>query len=195
MCRHPRSATHNERMSFVMSNRLTLLTSAAFIATGLAIPGAAQAETDQSILDWQCNTLKLPCIVDDHKTNIGLADSYEVLKRRIGGKWYLLFADTNGLQDNTMFFYGNSTCAGQPYVDYQGGLPPIAWFDGTTIWGPEPNHAVVTLGSWSLQGPPNPTAAGACASYGPNYTFQRDVAFPDKIDTTSHGWHPPFSVK
>jgi hypothetical protein len=170
-----------------MSNRLTLLTSAAFIAT----LGAANAQPQNLMFACEMG----PCIYDSKNTIIGIANSYETLMRPIDGKWYLMFADTNGLQNNTMFFYANSTCTGQPYVDYQGELPPIAWFDGTTIWGPEANHAVVSISSWSLQGPPNPTAAGACASYGQNYSFQRDVAFPDKIDTTNHGWHPPFSIK
>jgi hypothetical protein len=174
-------------MSFVMSNRLTLLTSAAFIAT----LGAANAQPQNLMFACEMG----PCIYDSHDTIIGIANSYETLMRPIGGKWYLMFADTNGLQNNTMFFYENATCTGQPYVSYKGELPPIAWFDGVTLWGPEANHAVVNISSWSIGGPPNPTAAGSCASYGPNYSFQQDVAFPDKIDTTDHGWHPPFKVE
>jgi hypothetical protein len=198
LAEHPRSDTHSENWSFAMSNRLTLLTSAAFIATGLTIPVASQAQpqADQSTLDWLCNELRLPCVTElnQPRTNIGLSDSYEVLKRPINGKWYLIFNDTNGLQNNTMFFYANSTCTGQAYIAYKGELPPIAQFDGVTLWGPEANHAVVSISSWSIQGPPNPTAAGACASYGPNYSFQQEVAFPEKIDTTNHGWQPPFAV-
>ncbi|HEY3619490.1 MAG TPA: hypothetical protein VGK96_22000 [Candidatus Sulfotelmatobacter sp.] len=195
-----------------MSNRLTLLTSAAFIAAGISIPVDAQAQAqpaqpaqpaqanqsnqnNQNILDSLCDGLRLPCVTDQRRTNIGLSDSYEVLKRPINGKWYLIFNDTNGLQNNTMFFYANSTCTGQAYIAYKGELPPIAQFDGVTLWGPEANHAVVSISSWSIQGPPNPTAAGACASYGPNYSFQQEVAFPEKIDTTNHGWHPPFKVE
>jgi hypothetical protein len=171
----------------MFNESLTLLTSAAFIAT----LGTAEAQPQNLMIACQI----VPCVYDSNNTIIGIINSPELLMRQLGGKWYVLFADADGLVNNTMFFYANSTCAGQPYVPRIGELPPVAWFDGSSIWTADAAHTVVTLSSWSIQGPPNPTAAGACVSYGPNYTFNQDSSLAIKIDTTSHGWHPPFSIK
>jgi hypothetical protein len=178
-----------------MSKTSTLLKAASF-AAGLAIPTIAQAQSYQYLLDWQCNWLRLPCIQDQRKANVGLSDSYEVLKRPFNGKWYLVFNDSDGFQNNTMFFYAHSNCSGQPYIAYRGELPVIVLFDGgTTFWGPGSSHAVTKLNAWSLQGAPNPTAAGACSSYGEDATFDTEAAEAIVIDTNANQFHPPFSAK
>jgi hypothetical protein len=171
-------------------NKLTLLHAAAF-ATGITIPAAAQPPSQN--LDLDCRTK--PCIQVSRGTIIGLANSYETLFRPIGGKWYVLSADAAGLQNDTHFFYTHADCSGQAYVPYKGDLPTFAWFDGSVIWGPGPTHSVVTLNAWQWLDPPNSTDPAHCGSYGERYTFDLDVAPAVVIDATSHGFHPPFSMR
>jgi hypothetical protein len=173
-----------------MSKTSTLIKTVSF-AAGLGI-----AFTSAQAANINAACMMAPCVYDSRGTIVGIASSYEMVERYIHNKWYWMFADADGFTNNTMFFYTKSNCSGQPYVQYTGAMPPVANFDGaTTIWGPGPSHAVIKVNAWSLMGAPNPTAAGACSSYGENYTFDMDAANATVVDTAANQLHPPFSVR
>jgi hypothetical protein len=98
-----------------------------------------------------------------------------------------------------MFFYtSKGSCTSKAYLQYLGNLPPEAYFDGSTIWGPSPTHAVIKIQSYSLGGPPGSgtPAAGPCEPYGDSTDgYPVDVTNAVPIDMTNHGFRPPFSLK
>ena len=107
------------------------MTGAAF---GMTVAASAHAQPPVSM---QAVCKSTPCIYDSRNTLIGIPWSYGFAARQISNTWYQFQnVRDDGIQELLQYYYPNNTCSGQPYMPLDVFIPPLAQYDGNSIWAP-----------------------------------------------------------
>jgi hypothetical protein len=103
-------------------------------ALGMTIAAGAYAQPPVSM---QVSCKMMPCIYDSRDTLVGIPWSYGFAARQISKTWYQIAnVRDDGIQELLQYYYPNDTCSGQPYMPIDVFVPPLAQYDGTSIWAP-----------------------------------------------------------
>lgn len=175
-------------------SKIIILLAGLLCTIGLVVPASAanQAVSCQST----------PCIYDSRGTVIGPPAETGYVSREFNQNqsargWYKFPIQTgrlnsqppDGVVQNPTFLFQEPVsggCHGQPYLYYSDLLPPYAEFDGATFWGQSQSTGPVAIGYKSI------SWFGTCYDRADD---SAPLAIPYPINTTSHGWVPPFIVK
>lgn len=103
---------------------------------GMVVAASAYAQPPVSMT---ASCKMMPCIYDSRDTLVGIPWSYGFAARQIANTktWYQIQnVRDDGIQELLQYYYPNNTCTGQPYMPRDVFIPPLAQYDGASIWAP-----------------------------------------------------------